>query len=144
MAKKPKAKYSLEFLGTDIKYEDIKLVIMPTVEGQESKFWLEFEGTRARLLVSKAIIGEFIDDQDTLTIKYARDGEAIGCELECAGGQFVMTKYITILGKPTAKQFYYLDEYQPHQLRLCHSEHFFPEGFEHNTVEGYEIRKVLT
>lgn len=138
MAKKAKVKYTLKFLGTDIVFEDIKVAFMPDVPGQEARFWIEFEGTRPRLVTTRGFV---FDDEQTKATIYRPEDDEFPNELHVADAQYVYTAYNVIRGKPTAKQFYYLDMYYAGQVRLTHSQHFFPDNFAHAQIEGYELIK---
>lgn len=139
MAKKAKVKYTLKFLGTDIVFEDIKVAFMPDVPGQEARFWIEFEGTRPRLVTTRGFV---FDDVDTPVAKIHHPTEfEYHNELHVGDAQYICTMYNVIRGSATAKQFYYIDLYREGQLRLTHSQHFFPVDFEHTQIEGYELIK---
>lgn len=144
MAKKPKVSYTLSFLGTDLKFEDIKVAFVPEKEQQQKRFWIEFEGGRPRLITSQVFMLD-LDDAEFVQATIVRPEEfELPHELHVAdNGQYIFTMYNVIKGKPEDKQFYYIDEYYRGQLRLTHSAHFFPEGFEHTQIEGYELRKVI-
>lgn len=135
-----KAKYTLTFLGTDIQYEDIKLVMVPEKPDVPRRFWVEFEGERARVMVSKDVV-ETMDDRIVFDITRYNEHE-MPAALNTPIGSFPFTMYNVILGRPEAKKFYYIDEYQPSQLRLTHSKNFFPENFKHDSITGYELRKA--
>lgn len=139
MAKKPKPKYTLEFLGTGIKYEDIKLVEVPEPVGNHRRLWIEFEGERLRLMVSKDLLGEWTD---SVSLIFSRSTELhIPSELNTAIGGIPFTMYNVFRSHPNSKKFYYIDEYRERQLRLMHTENFFPKGFDHTEITGYHITK---
>ena len=141
MAKKQKVKYELALLGTDIKFDDIKLVQVPEKPDTQRRFWIEFDGDRARLMVSQDVLGEI---EESVTLNITRHNEVgMPSELVTPIGEMTFTMYNVIRAGRNCKKFYYIDEYYPGQLRLTHSENFFDRGFEHSEIKGYEIRKVI-
>ena len=136
MAKKPQFKYTLVFMGTDIKFEDIQVKFIED-SSESRRFWLEPSGDKWRLLISKDFI---FDDHDDVAM-FNRDHET--CTLISRHGGYDIDIHNVIKVGKLNKRFYLLDGYAPRQMRLSYTDNIFPEGFDHSTITGLELLKDI-
>lgn len=136
MAKKPKVKHTFEFIG-GLVLEDVKYVEMEESLKQFNRLWIEVFQGKTLIVKSKGFlldvnggIAEIIRNEDFEKPQelHTKDGRV-----------YQFSKYATMKQPVEGKQYYYLDEIAPGQLRIVHTDCFF-NGLEHIQLKGYSLR----
>jgi hypothetical protein len=136
MAKKPKVKHTFEFVG-GLVLEDVKYVEMEESLKQFNRLWIEVFQGKTLIVKSKG----FLLDVNGVNAEIVRNDDLeLPQELHVKEDLvYRFTKYATMKQPVEGKQYYYLDEIAPGQLRVVHTDCFF-NGLEHTQLKGYSLR----
>lgn len=136
MAKKPKVKHTFEFIG-GLVLEDVKYVEMEESLKQFNRLWIEVFQGKTLIVKSKG----FLLDVNGLNAKIVRNEDfEKPQELHTKEDHvYQFTKYATMKQPVEGKQYYYLDEIAPGQLRVVHTDCFFGD-IDHTQLKGYSLR----
>lgn len=133
--KKLKAKIvtSLEFVGTDIKFEDIQYVVVPDKDGTLAFMIIEQVGKRVRVIKTAGYLGDFEEGHRFDCKIHRPDDLEAPNEIHTASGKVhKVTKYNVIKGDSFN---YILDVMDDGDTRVIHSESFLG-NWKHTDIQG--------
>lgn len=143
--KKSKARIStsLELAGTEIRFEDIRVVEVEPVEGIAKFLYLEPIGASWRLLKTKGFLFD-IDGLHKSGFTFFRndDPDQPNSVATQFGERLPVTIYNTICRPESTNLGYYIEDLADGSLRISHGATFLGV-YQHIDITGFEIRRVV-